>query len=132
MINGSSQLITMDNVKVIFSEPKDGTINDIEYKHININTEYPDGTIGPLIIPLKGCYSFGLQKYGGYSVPIVVNDEFEKVIKNISDKCKKHLVKVAETIGKNGLKFSDLKNFGSCLYKKDDKSPILYLKVIYD
>ena len=104
MINGSSQLITMDNVKVIFSEPKDGTINDIEYKLININTEYPDGTIGPLIIPLKGCCSFGLQKnekYGGYSVPIVVNDEFEKVFKNISDKCKKHLVKVAETIGKN-------------------------------
>ena len=94
--------------------------------------EYPDG---PLIIFLKGCCSFGLQKnekYGCYSITIVVNDEFEKVFKNISNKCKMHLVKVAETIGKNGLKLSDLKNFGSCLYKKDGKSPILYSKVIYD
>ena len=58
----AAQLTTMDNVKVIFSEP------DIEYKRINIKTEYPDEKIAPLIIPLKGCYSFGLQKnekYGG-------------------------------------------------------------------
>ena len=65
-------------------------------------------------------------------MPIVVNDEFEKVFKNICNKSKKHLVKVADTIGKDGLKLSDLKNFGSCLYKKDGKSPILYEKVIYD
>ena len=78
----AAQLTTMDNVKVIFSEPEDGTINDIEYKRINIKTEYPDEKIGPLIIPLKECYLFGLQKnekYGGYSMPIAVNDEFEKV-----------------------------------------------------
>ena len=42
------------------------------------------------------------------------------------------MVNVADTIDKTGLKLSDLKNFGSCLYKKDDKSPILYAKVIYN
>ena len=73
----AAQLTTMDNVKVTFSEPKDGIINDIEYKRINMKTKYSDGTIGLLIIALKGCYSFGLQKnekYGGYSIPIIVND----------------------------------------------------------
>ena len=58
----AAQLTEMDNVKIIFSEPKDGTINGIEYKHININAKYSDDTIGPLMIPLKGCYSFGLKR----------------------------------------------------------------------
>ena len=49
----AAQLTKMDNVKIIFSESKDGTINDIEYKCININTKYSDDTIGPLIIPLR-------------------------------------------------------------------------------
>ena len=37
----AAQLTMMDNVKVIFSEPEDGIIKDIEYKRINIKTEYP-------------------------------------------------------------------------------------------
>ena len=57
---------------------------------------------------------------------------FAKIFKDISHQCKKYLVKVAETIGKEGMELSDLKNFGSCLYNKDDKSLILYSKVIYD
>ena len=131
----AAQLTKMDNVKVPFSEPKDSTINDIEYKHINIKTKYSDGTIGPLIIPLKGCYSFGLQKnenYGNYSMPIVVKEEFVKVFKSFTNQCKKHLVKVADEIGKDGMELSDLKNFGSCFCKRDDKSSVLYSKIIYD
>ena len=79
----AAQLTMMDNVKITFSESKDGIINDIKYKHISIKMKYLDGTIGPLIIPLKGCYFFGRkinEKYGGYSIPIVVKDEFCKDI----------------------------------------------------
>ena len=30
------------------------------------------------------------------------------------------------------MELSDLKNFGSCFYKREDKPPILYTKVIYN
>ena len=76
-------------------------VNNFKYKRINIQTKYSDDTVGPLIIPIKNCYSFGLQKnvkYEGYSLPIVVDDEFVKIFHSVVGKCKKHLVKVSKEI----------------------------------
>ena len=126
------QLTTSGNIKISFSEPKENVVNDFEYRRINIQTKYSD--VGPLIIPLKNCYSFGLQKnakFEGYTFPITANDEFAKVFKSASDKCKKHIVKVANKIGMEEMELSDLK-LCSCFYKREDKPPILYKKVIYD
>ena len=59
-------------------------------------------------------------------MPIIVNKEFVKLFKNITNQCEKHLVQIADAIGKDGMELSDLKNFGSCHYKKGDKSYTLY------
>ena len=78
----AAKLTTMDNVKITFSEPKDDIINDIKYKRINIKTKYSDSTIGLLIIPLKGCYSFGLQKnekYGDYFMLTMSLQRYSKI-----------------------------------------------------
>ena len=47
------QLTTSDNIEISFSEPKENVVNNFEYRRINNQTKYSDGTIGPLIIPLK-------------------------------------------------------------------------------
>ena len=42
----ATQLTTSDNIKISFLEPKENVVIDFEYRRINIQTKYSDGTIG--------------------------------------------------------------------------------------
>ena len=65
---------------IIFNEAKDYNVKDskIKYKRIPIETMYPDGTKGSLVVETPFLFSFGINekkdqntnKLVGYSLPV--------------------------------------------------------------
>ena len=107
---------------LVFGEPKDELRDGTNFQKIPISVCRPDGSVGPLIIVLETCFSFGIQrddKYETYTIPLVLYDKekptraqklFVKTIKDILSACEQRPK--------------------SCLYGRDD-SPIMYLKLDY-
>lgn len=148
--------IGYDTDNMIFSEPNISTIPTanvpITLKRIPISTRNPDGSIGDLIIGVKG-FSFGVQenkdfntgKPNGYQFPIslytkgaVTEEEKEWVqsFERIVDKCKQHLVANRKAIQKYDLEERDLKKLNPIYWKRidgeiaPDASPVFYVKLI--
>ncbi len=110
---------------LIFGETKEGELKDGSvFRKTPISVRHPDGSVGPLIIISKPCFSFGIQKdsrYGGYSIPLVLLDKeeptdeqrkFTKVIKKILSECDPRPK--------------------SCMYGKEKSNPIMYVKIDYN
>jgi hypothetical protein len=145
-----------DTKRMIFSEPVSVQVpnSTITYKRININTLYPDGSIGPLIVSTPRIFSFGVsenkdfnnpEKINGHTLPLCLwnregpsdeekmwTDTFDRVV----EQCKKHLLRNKEEIGQYELTIGDLKKL-SPLYWKREKGkiveklgPTLYPKLI--
>ena len=126
---------------VIFFKPVDNTISaikpEVKYKHIKIQTKYDDGTFRPPVIPTETCFSFGVKENNqfenvSYSMPIVLYDrtidryeategqrKFLKTFEDIIKRCKEHLCIIGRKVGKPDMQISEIRNIGSCLYKKN-------------
>ena len=162
----SIQLTQPDGYKpnnMIFSQAESNTIPTkggpaIQYKRIQINTRYPDGTQGPLILPTanndgKGIFSFGVQqnkdpqtgRLTGFTMPLCLwskggaTDQetiFIDTFNAIVEYAKEYLVENRDEIEKFDLEKSDLKRLNPLYYKKsggkrvEGLGPVLYSKLL--
>lgn len=140
---------------MVFDPVQMGGIPDSKftYKRITINTRYPDGSVGPLIIPTEELFSFGVGenlnpetgKVNGYVFPLAMyskdgvkpkEKEWVETFNSIVDNCKKHLIEHRKEIEMYELEESDLKKLNPMYYKKEKgvivpgSSPTLYVKLI--
>ena len=96
---------------IIFKEAKEYKVKDskIKYKRIPIETVYPDGKKGNLIIETPFLFSFGVNekkdqntnKLVGYSLPVCLwekdgspslqEEQFYKFLCKLTEICKKYL-----------------------------------------
>jgi len=153
--NQLTSAIGYNTENMIFSEPLVGSIPSsgvpITFKRVVISTRNSDGSIGDLIIPVKG-FSFGVSENkdmsgnaNGYVFPIclhtrgaVTEEEKEWVsgFEEIVDACKDYLVENRETIQKYDLEKRDLKRLNPIYYKRvngvidENSSPVFYVKLI--
>lgn len=107
-----------DVKNLIFSEPVESSVPNsvIKGQRISISTLYPNGSVGPLILPTHRLFSFGVsenksqetQETNGWSLPLCLynrdgptHDEKEWVttFNNIVDACIEHLVEVGPELG---------------------------------
>ena len=149
--------LTQENV--MFKEAKEYKVKDsgIKYKRIPIETKYPNGKKGPLVIETPFLFSFGVNekreqktnKLVGYSMPVCLwskdsepNDKekgFYDAINNLTTYSKQHLedeysADLASTLSSpfyyKQIEYTDKK--GKIKMKNDEtSSPILYAKFIY-
>ena len=97
--------------KIIFKDAKEYQVKDskLKYKRIKIETVYPDGKKGDLVIETPFLFSFGVNekrnqetgKLVGYSIPICLwakdsepnhkEQSFFEAINNITTICQQHL-----------------------------------------
>lgn len=151
-----SAAIGYNTNNMIFSEPIVSTISSgavpVSYRRIMISTRNPDGTVGDLIIPVKG-FSYGVSentdfntgKPNGYVFPICLqtrggatDDEKAWInsFNNIVDRCKKHLVENRKEIQNYDLEERDLKKLNPIYYKRVNgeldptSTPTFYVKLI--
>ena len=108
------QLTSIDTLspdKIIFKDAKEYQVKDskLKYKRIKIETVYPDGKKGDLVIETPFLFSFGVNekrnqetgKLVGYSIPICLwakdsepnhkEQSFFEAINNITTICQQHL-----------------------------------------
>lgn len=151
-----SSVANFDIEKLVFSEAKESSIPG-SYR-ITIGTQYPNGTVGPLIFSTDDVYSFGVQenksldkpvRTTGYSVPICLwnqdgptehQKQFIDTLERVSDHIKKYMLRseVKKAVKKYDLVESDLRKFSPLWYKKEDgeivqgRGPMLYPKLMCD
>jgi len=141
-----------------FGKVKEGTVGTATFCRIPIQTRYPNGTLGDLLIAGPTLFSFGLQintniqsgQPDGWTFPLCLHSrdgataeetEFENKLKEIVEHCRTYLLKpeVSESVGKYDLERSQLKDadFSFLKLKKDEKKriiadspPVIYTKVI--
>lgn len=142
--------------RMIFSAPINGSIPDskpkIEFSRINIETTYPDGTKGPLIIPTSSrLFSFGVSeninpdngKVSGWVMAICLHNrdgatEEEKAwvetFNKIVEVCIDHVIENREELNQFELQRTDLRKFNPLYYRKekvtDPKTGKTSLKVV--
>jgi hypothetical protein len=154
----STQLVSAigyDTSRMVFSKPIVGNVKDtsINFRRINISTQYDDGTVGDLIISTERLFSFGVcenvdpttKKVNGYVFPLCLygkdgasDDEraFVDTFNKIVDRCKKHLLDSKKELKLHDLEPSDLKKLNPLYYKKidgeivDGTGPTLYVKLV--
>lgn len=144
-----------DSRRMIFSKPIISNVKDtsINFRRINISTQYDDDTTGDLIIPTERLFSFGVcenidpttKKVNGYVFPLCLynkdgasEDEkaFVDTFNKIVDRCKKYLLDNKKDLKLHDLEASDLKKFNPLYYKKidgeivDGFGPTLYAKLV--
>ena len=148
---------------MIFSRAENNTIPTkggapIQYKRIQIETKYSDGTQGPIILPTannngKGIFSFGVQqnkdsttgRLTGFTMPLCLWSKggateeeltFIDTINDIVEHVKDYLVKNRDEIEQFDLEKSDLKRLNPLYYKKsggkrvEGIGPVLYSKLL--
>ena len=142
---------------MIFSESQEIGIpdSDMSFKRINIQTKYPDGTVGPLVLGTSRLFSFGVSeetsretgKVSGYKMPLccwsrdaATTEElaFTDMIERIGEKCTEYVLEHKDEIEKYDMERSDLKKICSALYWKTEKGkrisgqgPTLYAKLVH-
>lgn len=151
-----SSVVNFDLNKIVFSEAKETSIPG-SYR-ITVGTQYPNGTVGPLIFSTDSVYSFGIQenksldkpiRTTGYSVPLCLWNQdgptdyqknFIDTLEKVSNHIKQYMLKpeVKKTVKKYDLVESDLRKFSPLWYKKEDgevvagKGPMIYPKLMCD
>jgi hypothetical protein len=135
-----------------FGEPIEGSVPDstpkIEFTRISINTQYEDGTTGPLILRTGKLFSYGVQEnldpktkeVNGYVVPLCMYNKdcptpeekaWVETFNSIIEHAKSHLVEVKDQIGLWDLTMTDLKKLNPLYWKREkDKSSSNYGKLI--
>ena len=144
---------------IIFNEAKEYNVKDskIKYKRIPIETVYPDGKKGPLVIETPFLFSFGVNekkdqntnKLVGYSIPVCLweedsspnlkEEQFYKFLCKLTEICKKYLEEeygpdlassLSEPLYYKQIEYTDKK--GKKKTKRDPSAaPVLYAKLIY-
>ena len=144
---------------IIFNEAKEYKVKDskIKYKRISIETVYPDGKKGPLVVETPFLFSFGVSekkdqntnKLVGYSIPVCLwekdsspnlkEEQFYKFLCKIKEICQKYLEEeygpdlassLSEPLYYKQIEYIDKK--GKKKTKKDSSAaPVLYAKLIY-
>ena len=156
-------LVNSQNVKfenIIFKEPELQSIPNTNIQYRKIKFQYFNEDLGKetdlILESPPSLMSYGLQedtdmnsgKLTGYQLPIIltsnnsskgnsVEENFIKLVEDITEKTKDYLVENKELIEKYDLVRSDLKNL-SPIYRKKEKGkvvdgipPKLYAKTIY-
>ena len=153
----SYENLTPDNI--IFKEVKDYKVKDtkIKYKRIPIETKYPDGKKGTLIIETPVLFSFGVNekmnqetnRLVGHSIPICLwakdsepnlkEKAFFEAVNNITTICQQHLeneygADMASSLSSpfyyKQVEYTDKK--GKKRTQRDESvAPVLYIKLIY-
>ena len=144
---------------IIFNEAKEYNIKDskIKYKQIPIETVYPNGKKGSLIIETPFLFSFGLNekkdqntnKLVGYSIPVCLwekdsspnlkEEQFYTFLCKLTEICQKYLEEeygpdlassLSEPLYYKQIEYTDKK--GKKKTKRDPSAaPVLYTKLIY-
>ena len=144
---------------IIFNEEKEYNVKDskIKYKRIPIETVYPDGKKGPLVIETPFLFSFGVNekkdqntnKLVGYSIPVclwekdsssnLTEEQFYRFLCKITEICQKYLEEeygpelassLSEPLYYKQIEYTDKK--GKKKTKRDSSAaPVLYTKLIY-
>ena len=144
---------------IIFNEVKEYKVKDskIKYKRIPIETVYPDGKKGPLVVETPFLFSFGVNekkdqntnKLVRYSIPVCLwekdsspnlkEEQFYRFICKIKEICQKYLEEeygpdlassLSEPLYYKQIEYIDKK--GKKKTKKDSSAaPVLYAKLIY-
>lgn len=151
-----SSVSAFDVEKIVFSEAKETSIPG-SYR-ITIGTQYPNGTVGPLLFSTDNVYSFGIQenksldkdvRTTGYSIPLCLwnqdgptehQTQFIDTLERVSDYIKKYMLRpeVKKSVKKYDLVESDMRKFSPLWYKKEDgevvqgRGPMLYPKLMCD
>jgi hypothetical protein len=151
-----SSVSNFDVEKMVFSEAKESAIPN-SYR-ITIGTQYPNGTVGPLLFSTDNVYSFGLEenksldntgRVSGYTIPLCLwnqegptayQKDFESTLERVSEHIKKYILRpeVKKAVKKFDLVESDLRKFNPIWRKKEDgeivegRSPMLYPKLMCD
>ena len=141
---------TIDLNNIVFDDIREIKF-PFQHKKITISIKNSEGELVPLLLAIGTLPSPGVKKtlYGGpecYSLPLNLfsvacgtkdEQKFVKVLTDIINKCKEHLITIGYDEGR-------LKKFGNCLYHRmiyldpdlpglpSPKGPILYLKVKLD
>ena len=144
---------------IIFNEAKEYNIKDskIKYKRIPIETVYPNGKKGSLVIEPPFLFSFGVNekkdqntnKLVGYSIPVCLwekdsspnlkEEQFYKFLCKLTEICQKYLEEeygpdlassLSEPLYYKQIEYTDKK--GKKKTKRDPSAaPVLYAKLIY-
>ena len=144
---------------IIFNEAKEYNVKDskIKYKRIPIETVYPNGKKGSLVIETPFLFSFGVNekkdqntnKLVGYSIPVCLweedsspnlkEEQFYKFLCKLTEICKKYLEEeygpdlassLSEPLYYKQIEYTDKK--GKKKTKRDPSAaPVLYAKLIY-
>ena len=144
---------------IIFNEAKEYNIKDskIKYKQIPIETVYPNGKKGSLIIETPFLFSFGVNekkdqntnKLVGYSIPVCLwekdsspnlkEEQFYKFLCKLTEICQKYLEEeygpdlassLSEPLYSKQIEYTGKK--GKKKTKRDPSAaPVLYAKLIY-
>ena len=144
---------------IIFNEAKEYNVKDskIKYKRIPIETVYPNGKKGSLVIETPFLFSFGVNekkdqntnKLVGYSIPVCLwekdsspnlkEEQFYKFLYKLTEICQKYLEEeygpdlassLSEPLYYKQIEYTDKK--GKKKTKRDPSAaPVLYAKLIY-
>ena len=149
-----------DKSRVMFADPLETPVQGGVMRRVKIYYKYPDGKIGPLIVPFNKKYCYGVQpnninhkgevwvdketgkpkEITGYKVPIVMQskeptkEEKEEIefLDNFQEFVKDWCLENKNKIGKSSKKTEHITGMiGDLLYRKDDKSPVYYTTLIY-
>ena len=156
------QLTSIQNLNpqsIIFNEAKEYNVKDskIKYKRIPIETVYPNGKKGSLVIETPFLFSFGVNekkdqntnKLVGYSIPVCLwekdsspnlkEEQFYKFLCKLTEICKKYLEEeygpdlassLSEPLYYKQIEYTDKK--GKKKTKRDTSAaPVLYAKLVY-
>ena len=143
---------------IIFNEAKGYNVKDskIKYKRIPIETVYPDGKKGPLVIETPFLFSFGVSekkdqntnKLVGYSIPVCLwekdstpnlkEEQFYRFLCKLTEICQKYLEEeygpdlassLSEPLYYKQIEYTDKKSKKKT--KRDSSAaPVLYAKLI--
>ena len=144
---------------IIFNEAKEYNVKDskIKYRRIPIETVYPNGKKGSLVIETPFLFSFGVNekkdqntnKLVGYSIPVCLwekdsspnlkEEQFYKFLCKLTEICKKYLEEeygpdlassLSEPLYYKQIEYTDKK--GKKKTKRDPSAaPVFYAKLIY-
>ena len=144
---------------IIFNEAKEYNVKDskIKYKRIPIETVYPNGKKGSLVIETPFLFSFGVtekkdqntNKLVGYSIPVCLwekdsspnlkEEQFYRFLYKLTEICQKYLEEeygpdlassLSEPLYYKQIEYTDKE--GKKKTKRDPSAaPVLYAKLIY-